>query len=56
MKSGAKKKIYVPTFVDWYTENSSERRADQLEPYSIEEGKRIYKDLVKQGFDFPIWN
>jgi hypothetical protein len=56
MRSGAEKEIYVPTFQDWYTENSSERRKDQLEPYSKEEGERIYNDLVKKGFDFPIWN
>ena len=56
MKSGAEKEIYVPTFQDWYTENSCERRADQLKPYSKEEAERIYNDLVKQGFDFPIWN
>ena len=56
MINGAKKEVIVPSFNDWYTENSKERREDQQKPYSREQGKQIYEELKKKDFDFPIWN
>ena len=52
MKSGAKKKIYVPTFLEWYDENSRET----LTPYTREEGREVYDRLVEEKYDFPLWN
>jgi hypothetical protein len=52
MKNGAEKKIYVPTFEEWYDENSRET----VKPYTIEEGKKVYDRLVKEKFNFPLWN
>ena len=52
MKSGAEKKIYVPTFEEWYDENSRET----LTPYTREEGKKVYNRLVEEKYDFPLWN
>ena len=52
MKSGAKKKIYVPTFWEWYDENSRET----LTPYTREEGRKVYERLVEEKYDFPLWN
>ena len=56
MINGAKKEVIVPSFNDWYTENCKERREDQDELYSREQGKEIYEELKKRNFDFPIWN
>tara|TARA_R100000773_G_C4170429_1_gene84338 strand:+ start:285 stop:458 length:174 start_codon:yes stop_codon:yes gene_type:complete len=56
MINGDKKEVIVPSFNDWYTENSRERREDLLKPYSRERGKEIYEKLKKENFDFPIWN
>lgn len=56
MINGAKKEVIVPSFNDWYTENCKERREDQEELYSREQGKEIYEELKKRNFDFPIWN
>ena len=56
MINGAKKEVIVPSFNDWYTENSIERIQDQQKPYSREQGKQIYEELKKRNFDFPIWN
>lgn len=52
MKSGAKKKINVPTFWEWYDENSRET----VTPYTREEGKKVYNRLVEEKYDFPLWN
>tara|TARA_R100001594_G_scaffold122817_1_gene159068 strand:+ start:469 stop:630 length:162 start_codon:yes stop_codon:yes gene_type:complete len=52
MKSGAEKKIYVPTFWEWYDENSRET----LTPYTREEGRKVYDRLVEEKFNFPHWN
>jgi len=52
MKSGAKKKINVPNFWEWYTENSRE----SLTPYTREEGREVYNRLVEEKFNFPLWN
>jgi|TARA_R100000084_G_scaffold36232_4_gene14548 hypothetical protein len=56
MINGAKKEVIVPSFNDWYTENSIERIQDQQKPYSRERGKEIYEELKKRDFDFPVWN
>ena len=52
MKSGVEKKIYVPNFWEWYDENSRET----LTPYTREEGRKVYDRLVKEKFNFPLWN
>lgn len=56
MINGAKKEVIVPSFDDWYTENSIERIQDLKIPYSKERGKQIYEELIQRDFDFPIWN
>ena len=53
MKNGAEKKIYVPTFWEWYDENSKERSPA---PYTIEEGRKVYDRLVEEKYEFPFWN
>ena len=52
MKSGAEKKINVPSFWEWYSENSRET----VTPYTTEEGREVYARLVEQKYDFPLWN
>ncbi len=52
MKSGSEKKINVPNFWEWYTENSRET----LTPYTREEGREVYNRLVEEKYDFPLWN
>ena len=52
MKRGAEKKIYVPTFWEWYDENSRET----LAPYTREEGRKVYDRLVEKKYAFPLWN
>ena len=56
MKDMAKKDIYVPDFDCWFTEVISQRRRDGEPDISKSSGEKIYCSLIKQNFDFPLWN
>tara|TARA_R100000734_G_C3207434_1_gene23901 strand:+ start:330 stop:512 length:183 start_codon:yes stop_codon:yes gene_type:complete len=42
--------IYIPSFEDWYSENSHERRTFGERPYTKNKALIVYSDLVKTGF------
>jgi hypothetical protein len=44
------KKFYIPSFDDWYSENSHERRTFGERPYTKNKALIVYSDLVKTGF------
>ena len=42
--------IYIPSFDDWYSENSHERRTFGEKPYTKNKALIVYSELVKSGF------
>jgi len=55
-KNKAKKEKYIPNFDEWYVVNSRGYIRRNETPYTEEEAIEVYKNLVKQNFDFPHWN
>ena len=51
-----KKEIIVPSFSEWYSENTRERKENKEDPMSQADAKRYYQDLLAMDFDFPAWN
>ena len=45
-----KDKLYVPSFDDWYAENSHERRQFGEKPHPKRRAIKVYKNLVEIGF------
>lgn len=49
----------VPTFTEWFTAVNVEHQKYGEKPYSISEGVKVYKNLVKSDFfkmQSNIWN
>ena len=40
----------TPTFNDWLKETHAEQRKHGEEPYSVSQGVKVYKELVKSNF------
>jgi len=40
----------TPTFREWYSENSTEKARYGEKPYSELEAKKVYSDLIANGF------
>ena len=45
-----KRDIYIPSFEDWYSENSHERRTFGERPYTKNKALIVYSELVETGF------
>ena len=44
------KKFYIPSFEDWYAENSHERRQFGEKPYNRMKATSVYADLLESDF------
>lgn len=40
----------TPSFEEWYHENSAEKRKFGETEYTIDEGRKVYNNLVETGF------